>query len=181
MRLRRLRSALQRQPTAHIRRARHSLKYGSWTSVHDPSWTSVARSVGNYSFAAPTETSSTLHTFPTTRSIAHRLVWHHQAAMQQPLQTDTHASLPLQLKAALVELLEQPGAQILRQCRFFRGQMQTIISRSLQDLDIAPVPSRRCFSLISELHCLEIHQVMVPGRQLAYCHANTSCCHHVAQ
>lgn len=55
-----------------------------------------------------------------------------------------------QLKAALLELLQQAGAEKPRQCRFFRGQMQTIISRSLQDLDIAPVPSRRCFTLISE-------------------------------
>ena len=57
----------------------------------------------------------------------------------------------MQLKAALTGLLEQPGAEAPRQCRFFRGQMQTIISRSLQDLDIAPVPSRRCFTLISKL------------------------------
>ncbi len=55
-----------------------------------------------------------------------------------------------QLKAALLELLQQAGAEKPRQCRFFRGQMQTIISRSLTDLDIAPVPSRRCFTLISE-------------------------------
>ena len=54
----------------------------------------------------------------------------------------------VQLKAALVELLEQAGAEKPRKCRFFRGQMQTIISRSLTDLDIAPVPSRRCFTLI---------------------------------
>ncbi|DBB12647.1 TPA: TGF-beta-activated kinase 1 and MAP3K7-binding protein 2 [Trebouxia sp. C0006] len=56
-----------------------------------------------------------------------------------------------QLKAALLELLQQAGAEKPRQCRFFRGQMQTIISRSLTDLDIAPVPSRRCFTLISWL------------------------------
>ena len=61
----------------------------------------------------------------------------------------------LQLKAALVSLLQQAGAEKPRRCRFFRGQMQTIISRSLTDLDIAPVPSRRCFTLISAcVHCL---------------------------
>ncbi|KAL3150707.1 TGF-beta-activated kinase 1 and MAP3K7-binding protein 2 [Trebouxia sp. C0010 RCD-2024] len=56
-----------------------------------------------------------------------------------------------QLKAALINLLQQAGAEKPRRCRFFRGQMQTIISRSLTDLDIAPVPSRRCFTLISWL------------------------------
>lgn len=56
----------------------------------------------------------------------------------------------LQLKEALSGLLQQADAEAPKQCRFFRGQMQTIISRSLQDLDIAPVPSRRCFALISK-------------------------------
>lgn len=32
--------------------------------------------------------------------------------------------------------------------RFFRGQMQTIITKALTDLDIKAVPSRRCFALI---------------------------------
>lgn len=40
------------------------------------------------------------------------------------------------------------GAMKPQTVRFFRGQMQTIISRALADLDIKPVPSRRCFTLI---------------------------------
>jgi hypothetical protein len=37
------------------------------------------------------------------------------------------------------------------QCRFFRGQMQTIIARALTDLDIKPIPSQRCFTLFNLL------------------------------
>ncbi len=47
-------------------------------------------------------------------------------------------------------MLAQPGARKPSSARFFRGQMQTIISRALSDLGIAPVPSRRCFTLMSE-------------------------------
>lgn len=54
----------------------------------------------------------------------------------------------LQLKSALADVLSQQGAKAPQRVRFFRGQMQTIISRALTDLDIKPVPSRRCFALI---------------------------------
>ena len=54
----------------------------------------------------------------------------------------------MQLKSALAELLEAEGAVKPKRVRFFRGQMQTIISRALGELDIKPVPSRRCFALI---------------------------------
>ena len=56
----------------------------------------------------------------------------------------------LQLKKALEALLAQPGARKPESARFFRGQMQTIISRALTDLGITPVPSRRCFALMGE-------------------------------
>lgn len=56
----------------------------------------------------------------------------------------------LQLKQALAEILSQQGAVTPQRVRFFRGQMQTIISRALTDLDIKPVPSRRCFALIGQ-------------------------------
>ena len=55
----------------------------------------------------------------------------------------------LQLKAALAEILDQPGAVKPERVRFFRGQMQTIITRAVMDLGMKPVPSRRCFTLIS--------------------------------
>ena len=55
---------------------------------------------------------------------------------------------PVQLKLALAEILEEPGAVKPERCRFFRGQMQTIISRALTELEIKPVPSRRCFALM---------------------------------
>ena len=54
-----------------------------------------------------------------------------------------------QLKAALAEILDQPGAVKPERIRFFRGQMQTIITRAVTDLGMKPVPSRRCFTLIS--------------------------------
>ena len=47
-----------------------------------------------------------------------------------------------------MEILEQPGAVKPERVRFFRGQMQTIISRALTELQIKPLPSRRCFALI---------------------------------
>jgi len=56
----------------------------------------------------------------------------------------------LQLKKALEAVLAQPGARKPTTARFFRGQMQTIISRALSDVGITPMPSRRCFTLMSE-------------------------------
>lgn len=55
---------------------------------------------------------------------------------------------PLQLKAALEAILAQPGAVRPERVKFFRGQMQTIISRALGDLGLPAVPTRRCFTLI---------------------------------
>jgi RNA-binding protein Tab2/Atab2 len=45
-------------------------------------------------------------------------------------------------------MLNQPGAVRPEKCRFFRGQMQTIISKALNEMDIKPLPSRRCFALM---------------------------------
>ncbi|PRW45127.1 RNA binding [Chlorella sorokiniana] len=56
-----------------------------------------------------------------------------------------------ELKKALEAVLAQPGARKPTAARFFRGQMQTIISRALSDLSITPVPSRRCFTLMNWL------------------------------
>ncbi len=67
----------------------------------------------------------------------------------------------LQLKAALQEIIEAEGAVKPQTVRFFRGQMQTIISRALADLDIKPVPSRRCFSLIGPRMTLSMPQRLV--------------------
>jgi RNA-binding protein Tab2/Atab2 len=57
-----------------------------------------------------------------------------------------------ELKAALKEVLATEGAKRPKRVLFFRGQMQTIISRALQDLDIQAVPSRRCFTLMKLLN-----------------------------
>ena len=55
-----------------------------------------------------------------------------------------------ELKNAMAELLasrnEKPEKVL-----FFRNQMQTIITRALTDLEIEPVPSRRCYRLMSLL------------------------------
>ncbi|EFN56383.1 hypothetical protein CHLNCDRAFT_35116 [Chlorella variabilis] len=56
-----------------------------------------------------------------------------------------------ELKRALEAILAQPGAVRPTTARFFRGQMQTIISRALSDLGITPMPSRRCFTLMNWL------------------------------
>merc|ERR1719436_2370502 len=55
------------------------------------------------------------------------------------------------LKASLEILLE--GRRLARpnRCRFFRGQMQTIITRALTDMEIRPLPSRRCLNLMELL------------------------------
>ena len=81
-----------------------------------------------------------------------------------------------QLKRSLEDLLALPGARKPTAVRFFRGQMQTIISRALSELDITPLPSRRCFALMSEwswvaraewsqggaFHCVCVHMVLLP-------------------
>lgn len=56
-----------------------------------------------------------------------------------------------QLRKSIEGLLAQEGARRPDKARFFRGQMQTIISKALGELDIKPVPSRRCFTLMSWL------------------------------
>lgn len=63
--------------------------------------------------------------------------------------TAAAASSP-QLRKALEAVLGQPGAVAPQRARFFRGQMQTIISKALNDVGIKPLPSRRCFSIMSE-------------------------------
>lgn len=55
------------------------------------------------------------------------------------------------LKAALERIMSAPGAVRPEKCKFFRGQMQTIISRALTDVGIKPIPSRRCFTLMNWL------------------------------
>jgi hypothetical protein len=56
-----------------------------------------------------------------------------------------------ELKKALEEILSREGAVRPEKVLFFRSQMQTIITRALTELNIQPVPSRRCFALISLL------------------------------
>ncbi|KAG1667472.1 hypothetical protein FOA52_012227 [Chlamydomonas sp. UWO 241] len=56
-----------------------------------------------------------------------------------------------ELKKAISRLLAMPGATKPDRVRFFRGQMQTIITKALVDLAIKPVPSRRCFTVMSWL------------------------------
>lgn len=75
----------------------------------------------------------------------------HAAALLRPASDPTPPHPPpLQLKKALEAVLAQPGARKPTSARFFRAQMQTIISRALADLGINPVPSRRCFALMGE-------------------------------
>lgn len=57
----------------------------------------------------------------------------------------------MQLRKALESVFSQQGAVLPTKARFFRGQMTTIISRALNDMGIKPLPSRRCFSIMSLL------------------------------
>lgn len=57
----------------------------------------------------------------------------------------------VQLRKTIERLLAQAGAERPEKAKFFRGQMQTIISKALQETGIKPVPSRRCFTVICEL------------------------------
>ncbi|KAF8055656.1 RPA1A [Scenedesmus sp. PABB004] len=57
----------------------------------------------------------------------------------------------VELRKALEAVLARPGAVPPTKVRFFRGQMSTIISRALSELNIKPLPSRRCFSIMGLL------------------------------
>ncbi len=54
----------------------------------------------------------------------------------------------MQLRKAIEAVLAREGAEVPEQARFFRGQMQTIITRALAEAGIKAVPSRRCFTLM---------------------------------
>lgn len=56
------------------------------------------------------------------------------------------------LGKSLEKFLKTNGAKRPTSCRFFRGKMYTIISQALSNLEISPLPSRRCFSLLSLLN-----------------------------
>eukprot|EP00271_Cylindrocystis_brebissonii_P009476 TRINITY_DN24347_c0_g1_i1.p1 TRINITY_DN24347_c0_g1~~TRINITY_DN24347_c0_g1_i1.p1 ORF type:complete len:467 (-),score=64.41 TRINITY_DN24347_c0_g1_i1:596-1996(-) len=55
------------------------------------------------------------------------------------------------LKAALVDMMERQGVPKPQKIRFFRGQMQSIISKACAELDIRAVPSQRCVALVQWL------------------------------
>ncbi|KAJ8548906.1 hypothetical protein K7X08_029887 [Anisodus acutangulus] len=52
------------------------------------------------------------------------------------------------LKDALVSISDDLGVPLPDKIRFFRSQMQTIITRACNELGIKPVPSKRCLSLV---------------------------------
>merc|ERR1711972_1144329 len=54
----------------------------------------------------------------------------------------------VRLRESLEKFLRHPGTKRPERCLFFRSQMQIIISRALDDLEIKPVPSRRCLSIM---------------------------------
>jgi len=54
-----------------------------------------------------------------------------------------------ELRRAIESVLSRPGAQRPERARFFRGQMQTIITKALNECQIKPIPSRRCFTIMS--------------------------------
>ncbi|KAH9774550.1 protein TAB2-like [Citrus sinensis] len=52
------------------------------------------------------------------------------------------------LKEAIVAICDDLGVPIPEKIRFFRSQMQTIITKACKELDIKPIPSKRCLSLL---------------------------------
>ncbi|XP_044492099.1 protein TAB2 homolog, chloroplastic [Mangifera indica] len=52
------------------------------------------------------------------------------------------------LKEAIETISEELGVPIPEKIRFFRSQMQTIITKACKELSIKPIPSRRCMSLL---------------------------------
>ncbi|KAL3651880.1 Protein TAB2 chloroplastic [Castilleja foliolosa] len=52
------------------------------------------------------------------------------------------------LKNTIVSICEDLGVPLPEKIRFFRSQMQTIITRACNDLNIKPIPSKRCLSLV---------------------------------
>ncbi|CAG9462464.1 unnamed protein product [Pedinophyceae sp. YPF-701] len=72
------------------------------------------------------------------------------------------------LKQAIDRIVQMEGAVKPDKVRFFRGQMQTIITRALGELDIRAVPSRRCFSIIAWLKDrMDNHYPALPGYDAA--------------
>jgi hypothetical protein len=55
-----------------------------------------------------------------------------------------------ELKSALQQVLQSRNERP-EKILFFRNQMQTIITRAVTDLEIEPVPSRRCYALMNLL------------------------------
>ncbi|XP_050210038.1 protein TAB2 homolog, chloroplastic [Mercurialis annua] len=52
------------------------------------------------------------------------------------------------LKDALVSISQDLGVPLPEKVRFFRSQLQTIITKACKELDIKPIPSKRCLSLV---------------------------------
>ncbi|KAL6989698.1 Protein TAB2 chloroplastic [Sarracenia purpurea var. burkii] len=52
------------------------------------------------------------------------------------------------LKDAIVSITDELGVPLPDKVRYFRSQMQTIITKACNELGIKPVPSKRCFSLL---------------------------------
>ncbi|KAK4775292.1 hypothetical protein SAY86_010227 [Trapa natans] len=52
------------------------------------------------------------------------------------------------LKDAIESVSEELGLPLPEKVRFFRSQMQTIITKACKELGIKPIPSKRCLSLL---------------------------------
>ncbi|KAM7482840.1 hypothetical protein LguiB_007423 [Lonicera macranthoides] len=52
------------------------------------------------------------------------------------------------LKDAIVSICDELGVPLPDKIRYFRSQMQTIITKACKELGIKPIPSKRCLSLL---------------------------------
>ncbi|XP_074308422.1 protein TAB2 homolog, chloroplastic [Silene latifolia] len=52
------------------------------------------------------------------------------------------------LKNAIAAICDELGLPLPQKIRFFRSQLQTIITKACKELNIKPIPSKRCLSLL---------------------------------
>lgn len=52
------------------------------------------------------------------------------------------------LKEAILSITEDLGVPLPDKIRFFRSQMQTVITKACKELGVKPIPSKRCLSLL---------------------------------
>ncbi|KAK1404244.1 protein TAB2-like [Heracleum sosnowskyi] len=71
-----------------------------------------------------------------------------EEATEDELLDDPTAELSVTLKDAIESVCDELDVPLPEKIRFFRSQMQTIISKACKELAIKPIASKRCLSLL---------------------------------